>query len=262
MSIGGNDIGFSRFVANTVLAERSILRSLGGWMGKVHGASQAMQALSQLPLRYKVLNRALHNVLHIPWHEANRIILSAYPTMAVRSNGNDLCPDGRAGMGVYPEFYLNQRKARQGELVTEALHQTMERAAMRHQWTFAEAHRSAFAGHSICAGADEIEIGHNDDIRLPRVVDGRWYPFRPSAYQPYATRRRWYRTPNDAYMTGHFHAAQSLVKKAVDPQAAQLVPVGFGKHVFWRISSHGRRSGSDRRFRLELRTSSVGPIQR
>ena len=37
LSLGGNDIGFSRLVANSVLTDKSSLRSLGGWFGQVQG---------------------------------------------------------------------------------------------------------------------------------------------------------------------------------------------------------------------------------
>ena len=41
LSVGGNDVGFARLVANAVLADKSILRSLGGWFGQVHGFAEA-----------------------------------------------------------------------------------------------------------------------------------------------------------------------------------------------------------------------------
>ena len=41
LSVGGNDIGFARLVANAVLADKSILRRLGGWFGHVHGFAEA-----------------------------------------------------------------------------------------------------------------------------------------------------------------------------------------------------------------------------
>ena len=36
LSIGGNDVGFARLLANAVLANQSTLRKLGGWIGQVH----------------------------------------------------------------------------------------------------------------------------------------------------------------------------------------------------------------------------------
>ena len=36
LSIGGNDIGFARLVANAVLRDKTVLRRLGGWFGQVY----------------------------------------------------------------------------------------------------------------------------------------------------------------------------------------------------------------------------------
>ena len=41
VSVGGNDVGFSRLVANAVLSDASTLRKLGGWFGQVHGLEDA-----------------------------------------------------------------------------------------------------------------------------------------------------------------------------------------------------------------------------
>jgi hypothetical protein len=67
LSVGGNDVGFSRLLANAVLADQSILRKLGGWFGQVHGLNEASAQLEALVLRYKSLNRAFHYILHIGW---------------------------------------------------------------------------------------------------------------------------------------------------------------------------------------------------
>jgi hypothetical protein len=54
-----------------------------------------------------------------------------------------------------------------------------------------------------------------DDLRLPRKRDGRWVPYNPADYRAYATRQRWFRTPNDAFMTGNFHVAGSVLQKVL-----------------------------------------------
>ncbi len=146
LSIGGNDIGFSRLVANAVLADQSSLRSLGGWFGQVHGFKQAQALLDVLDDRYKSLNRAFHNILHVPWNESDRIILTAYPPMAVMEDGKAVCPDGQAGMTVLPDFMLSEAKAREGETAAARMQQIMKASAKAHGWTFAEAHRAAFQG--------------------------------------------------------------------------------------------------------------------
>ena len=48
LSIGGNDIGFARLVANAVLADESVLKQLGGWFGEVHGAKEAADKLANM----------------------------------------------------------------------------------------------------------------------------------------------------------------------------------------------------------------------
>ena len=100
LSVGGNDIGFVRLLANAVLSDKSLLRRLGGWFGHVHGSSTASEQLDTLENRYKALNRAFHNILHIPWNEADRVLLMAYPRMALLEDGRTVCPDGRGGMAV------------------------------------------------------------------------------------------------------------------------------------------------------------------
>ena len=58
LSIGGNDVGFARLVANAVLSDGSMLRSLGGWFGQVHGFAEAGALLDLLDDRFKSVNRA------------------------------------------------------------------------------------------------------------------------------------------------------------------------------------------------------------
>ncbi len=102
LSVGGNDVGFARLVANAVLADKSILRKLGGWFGQVHGFIEANSQLDALDDRMKSVNRALHNLLHVPWPESDRIILTGYPPMALLDDGKTVCPDGQAGSVATP----------------------------------------------------------------------------------------------------------------------------------------------------------------
>ncbi len=215
VSIGGNDIGFSRIVANAVLADQSLLRKLGGWFGQVYGIEDASKKLDVLDERYKALNRAAHYILHIPWNESDRIVLTAYPALALIGDGSQVCPDGRAGMDVLSDFALSQKKAREGTWVADKLHYVMKESAAAHGWSFAEAHRNLFIGRGLCAGFADNAFSIADDLRFPRKLDGKWQPYNPADYQPYAVRQRWFRTPNDAYLTGTFHVSQSLLQKVM-----------------------------------------------
>jgi hypothetical protein len=223
LSIGGNDIGFSRLVANAVLDDQSSLRSLGGWFGQVHGFKEAQAGLDQLDDRYKSLNRAFHNILHLPWNESDRVILTAYPPMSVLEDGRSQCPDGQAGMTVLPDFQLSEAKAREGDTAAQRMLQIMKSSAKQFGWTLADAHIAAFRGRGICAGWTDSAFSSADDLRMPRKIDGKWQPFNPADWRPYASRQRWFRTPNDAFMTGNFHVTESLLQTVLKNQGYQWV---------------------------------------
>ena len=60
-------------------------------------------------------------------------------------------------------------------------------------------------------------------LRLPRKVDGAWQPYNPAEWRAYASRQRWFRTPNDAFMTGNFHVSQSLLQNVLKTQTFSWV---------------------------------------
>jgi hypothetical protein len=215
LSIGGNDVGFSRLVANAVLSDSSLLRMLGGWFGQVHGFAEAGPLVDSLEHRLKAVNRAVHYLLHVPWPESDRVILTGYPPMALLEDGSSVCPDGKAGMNILPDFFLSEDKAREGNAVAERLHGLMQDAAKQHRWTLVEAHRETFRGRGLCGGHPDTPWTMADEMRLPRKVDGAWQPYNPSEWRPYASRQRWFRTPNDAFMTGNFHVSQSMLQKVM-----------------------------------------------
>jgi lysophospholipase L1-like esterase len=213
LSIGGNDIGFSRLIANTVLSNESLLRELGGWLGQIHSDTEASQALGNLAPRYKALNRALHALLYVPWEESDRILLVAYPGLALQGDGSQMCGSGNAGMDVVPDFQLDRTKLKLGIWYADKLNRQMRDSAGEFGWTFVETHRRSFIGRSICDGLSVEGVSEVDDLRLPRKIDGMWTPYNPAEYQPYAARQRWFRTPNDAFMTGNFHAAAGFLTR-------------------------------------------------
>ncbi|MGE0764942.1 MAG: hypothetical protein AB7L90_00610 [Hyphomicrobiaceae bacterium] len=215
VSIGGNDVGFSRLLANAVLADESALRKLGGWIGQVQNSRESQLQLDALDDRYKALSRALHNILHIPWQQSDRVLLVAYPSLTLLDDGRSICPDSRAGMTVSSEFALSERKARDAMQAADRLDRIMRATSRAHGWSFVSAHRSQFNGRSICAGWIDDAISTADDLRLPRRIGGKWVPYNPASFRPYASRQRWFRTPNDAFLTANFHVSQSLLQKAL-----------------------------------------------
>lgn len=233
MSIGGNDVGFARVLANAILANQGTLRSLGGWMGATQSADDMIGLLPQMQLRYKALNRAIHGHLLVPWNESARIILTAYPLLAYDEGG--VCSDGNAGMTVFPEFTLNGQKAAAGEKAAARLNSVMRTNAKTYGWSFVEKHREEFRGHGVCAGSLAQPINLGDDLRLPRFIEGAWVPYNPAHFQAYASRKRWYRTPNDAFLTGNYHIASAILKQVMklqDIEYFQLVLAGTYSGAF------------------------------
>lgn len=225
LSVGGNDIGFSRLVANAVLADASLLKKLGGWFGNTITRTEIESKLDGLGDRYKALNRAVHTILHVPWKESDRIILTAYPGLALLGDGTALCPDGAAGMEVLADFAMSAEKVREGVLVADKFHRTMQTSAEAYGWTFVDAHRRAFIGRGVCAGFTQNAFSSADDLRLPRFKNGVWHPYNPADYKAYTTRQRWVRTPNDAFMTGNFHVPRTLLDKVLKLESLSWVQV-------------------------------------
>ena len=212
VSIGGNDVGFSSLVANAVMADKTLLKDVGGWLGSVYGAHEARRSLGVLKTRYKALNKAFHYMLGIPWKQADRVILTAYPRMERSEDGVSLCPSGNAGMSLYPDFSVMNNKLREASSFADELYDVMKEASRQHGWTFIDEHREQFADHGFCAVNREKDHMISERLDLPRFTNNKWSIFNPSEYKPYASRQRWFRTPNDAYLTGHFHTSGILTR--------------------------------------------------
>ncbi len=215
LSIGGNDVGFSRLVANAVFSDKSVLKKVGGWTGGVHGVTQAQKELAALPRLYKLLNRAFHFVLGIPWRQPDRILLTAYPKISFREDGKTPCGANSRGMDVFEDFRVETPKLIAGERFARQLYKTMKRAARRHGWTFVDRHRDAFSAHGFCAEDAKSRSRETDAMVFPRKQDESWSPFVPADYRPYGPRQRWVRTPNDAFLTVNYHAAGAVVKRVL-----------------------------------------------
>ncbi|MEM6496642.1 MAG: hypothetical protein AAF709_07950 [Pseudomonadota bacterium] len=72
-TIGGNDIGFAKLVADTVLIDRTLLRALARISDSVCTPRDARRDLASLRYRMYALRRAIHN--HLPSLGTNRIAL-------------------------------------------------------------------------------------------------------------------------------------------------------------------------------------------
>ncbi len=141
--------------------------------------------------------------------------------MALTGDGSETCKDGRAGLEVVPDFRLSEQKMREGAWIADKLHRLMRESAYTYGWTFVETHRRAFIDRGICSGIFGDGKNLAEELRMPRKMDGNWYPYNPADFKAYVPRKRWFRTPNDAFMTGNFHVAASLLQKVMKLETFQ-----------------------------------------
>jgi hypothetical protein len=130
-------------------------------------------------------------------------------------------------MDVLPDFALSEQKLRVGTWIADKLNTSMKQAAEHYQWTFVDGHRRDFVGRGICAGTTYDGADIADDLRLPRKNEQGWRPYNPADFKAYASRQRWFRTPNDAFMTGNFHVAASLLQKVLKLDAFAWSAIGI-----------------------------------
>ena len=118
-------------------------------------------------------------------------------------------------MDVLKSFSLSQERALISTKLANRLNRIMKTSAQRHAWSFADSHRDKFIGRGICAGVNDGAYAQGEDLRLPRKNGDGWQPYNPSEFNPYQSRSRWFRTPNDAYLTAHFHATGTVLRRAL-----------------------------------------------
>ena len=203
ISIGGNDIGFTPIVSDSILGEDSIYRKLGMQMGAVYGVEVAAKRSDLLKQRFDGLRFALELFFQVRGQEGPApVLLAGYPHMGYGEDGASAC-GGTAGMEVFPPFQLNAAKVGKAEEFTVELNVNIAQIAGG-EWTYVDGFRHDFRQHGLCASSADGSIAEN--LGFPRRKDGVWSPYKPSEYQPYTPRQRWFRTPNDSFLASNMHA--------------------------------------------------------
>ena len=114
-------------------------------------------------------------MLHVPWNESDRIVLTAYPGMALLGDGSSVCPDGHPGMEVVADFKLSGAKAREGTWIADKLHRGMlERDRAQLDVRGGAPPRLHRARH--LRGFTDNAFSIADDLRLPRRTADGWHP--------------------------------------------------------------------------------------
>lgn len=247
LSVGGNDVGFSRLVAKASLKDDAILDAGAAAFVSVKPkltVKEATELLPKLDANYRQVARAIRDVLHV--QDARRVVLTAYPPLAFDEHAQP-CRSNSPGMDVTALFGIDAEAAARAErFVDTGLLPVMSSSARALGWTYVDEQRSAYRAHGVCAVGGEPGDPAGANLGLPRrrgerpleaMVRGpsgfgdagaaiggrslsagvvstvapswRWLPYEPDRWRPYMPRARWFRTPNDAFMTVNLHEASA-----------------------------------------------------
>lgn len=206
LSIGGNDIGFSGVVADAILEPNTPYRKMALQFGVIKTEASARKALLQMADKYFVTFAALKFLFGVGAAKQPNVILTGYPQMAYSKPGQ-FC-SGTGGLETFPNFKYEPAKVRTAEeVIVPGLLKVMREAAKANGWQYVDSFRSCAGGHDCFEnhGVCSVGDGAGEQFGFPIRQASAWEPYSPSAYRPYQTRQRWFRSPNDAFLTSNSH---------------------------------------------------------
>ncbi|WP_421577709.1 hypothetical protein [Shinella sp. M31] len=225
LSIGGNDIGFSKIIAS-VLASPGLQTVAFRWADQSRPPAEAGQYIArELPGKYAELDKILENNLLIT--DSRRVIIAAYPNPTTDQNGK-VCGSNKGGLTRGLEAFPSRGTANVSDLesrsiveyVVDPLNTAVRKAPNRHgrRWTVAEGHLERIKGHGICA---EGTLSKEDTLSTRKYMDG---------FDAYAPTTRWFRTINDSFMIQNqmqveSEKSTSLLAKLFDPVLSQYLKI-------------------------------------
>jgi hypothetical protein len=219
LTIGANDILFSRLIANVIVepgSERNLLRR-AGYIASVEEAQKMLER--ELPGNFAKLRGALKPLVG---GNLARLVYVSYGNPAL-AGPDTPCPGGRGGFDVHPAFGADGERLRQAvEFVSQRFLPGIKALALCEdpkscrdpvgdRMTFVDEHQPAFAAHGACARSQSdpqfdracFYSGRETFEKSP--IKGATEPMTcgvpASEFRPYASRARWIRTANDSYFT-------------------------------------------------------------
>lgn len=218
LTIGANDIRFSGLVGHVIIEARTE-RALFGRGGHLVSVADSQRILDgAFPNDFAKLRSALKPLVD---GNLSRVVFVSYGHPALAAPDTP-CPGGRDGFDVHPAFAADGERMREvAEFVSEQFLPKIKALALcegracrdgtSERMTFVDAHQTAFAGHGVCARADDdppfdrecfSPKGESFD-RNPATAatDPMACGRGASEYRPYAPRQRWVRTATDSYFT-------------------------------------------------------------
>lgn len=236
LSTGGNDVGFSRYVAYGVLSGlalrayrrlprgvneekileasrrglfRNTLLGQNGNYARLHGA--LLEAPPETtPNRRRDARPDESRRIRIkgcqPGGACPRILLTPYPDILHDESGNPCKADRKEFDNPFGED--RRREPRFATLndhvflqIRDVQRDPLSSHAAGLGWTVVGSNVEAYAGHGFCAQSTQRPLALAENFELPRWKNGHWMPYDPRDYRPYESRLRWVRLPVDAKLT-------------------------------------------------------------
>lgn len=247
-SMGGNDVGFSGVVGNTVGDLGAIdLIAMGG--RSIVSFSQAKKKLQYLPKRLELFDKSLEHLLGLRADESGMkpVVAMLYPSLLYHhvDGVRQLCRTGRLGMDVTDLLSIDAAKIGEAETVVEGIAKPSDPDSYNGlvesirsfgedddgSWHVVAKHRDMFAAHGICAADpanspnESGRVGHDASghliaaeevtgipykiLKTSRFADNPysddWRRYHPvDDFYPYVSRKTWFRTPNQDFLTIHY----------------------------------------------------------
>jgi hypothetical protein len=226
VGVGGNDIGFSPMVSKIVVNSGFLALSFPvATDAAVHFYQQAAGAitlakvsarLTTLNERYKALSIAIRKKLEID--DPQRVLITEYPGFA-RDEKKHFCAGGNTGMNISKLLSVLPKRSNASDVLPEdgdairiRLNSKLRQFAHDNGWRYvplpSNVNGDVFMAHGFCAVGQPV-VPTAEILDVPHGLNG-WQKFGNTRYNPasdfypYASRQRWVRTFNDAYMLA-FH---------------------------------------------------------
>ncbi len=249
LSVGGNDLGFSKWIAGAIL-KGFVEGMAGGFIPRLENCEAkdntcnlTRARIKRLESRYGVLRDVMIDKLLMDGGlDPDKVVMKGYPKATFGSDGK-VCPAGNAGMTVSIFRGVGNRsfevrntteldtieKFRRDELMRMV--RDFAKSSLRdgRQIKVVEGFIEDFKNRGFCATGNDNEFRVFTGPMLPtlpriknekNVIEtlhfprtGQSEPWRPvyvEEWRPYALRQRLLRTPNDVFMTINNKPPQTL----------------------------------------------------
>lgn len=231
LSIGGNDIGFRKYVINIAVKNNNPLK-----LGRKIPGHTTRQDIRNLIDSYTDLNDIFTAQLPIKNcsknGKCNRVLLSTYPNILNDENGN-LCSGDKGAF--YIPFRSDETRGKRIQDTYEKVIVPLrdaQNSLHKHgvHWSIVNRHSNHYATHGFCARNPNNSRIVNENFIIPhkKRIGEKWRPFKPTDYRAYGDMQRWVRLPVDSTLAINLTSAHGNDWFFSDETCGMVHPTAIG----------------------------------